>query len=411
MAPSPRSGSRRSCCLQCRPPGRGRGRHCSRHAPRRTRARPPCTPTCTSPPTSTQAGTRLPGRPVACMLWLALLVCSLPGGLPLAARGRTRARPTPRSTFDIVPKTLPKTLPRYGVVTGAVPIFLSILAPGRCLRVTPLYSSLRRRLHRHRRQQGRTLRPRHGAARRGAHRAHRCSRRSCSRRASPSMPSTPSRRSRARCPRAVVALGRRPHRPHAFARPACPKPTPRPLVRLPCVRRQQQRGGGEQGQWQQRGGGVRGSGGWRRECGAQRAGGMASGGAARASKGTAGVFGPATCGRRAIMNEHTWTPYGSYRARSPYMLATVEESGTIGTRPGACSRSPSGGRGCGGRLYYMMGRAYDGAGIWLNLRRRLQCECVRRHQGFVINVLAQRLLNVGHRARRAPSILGVCGER
>ena len=120
MAPSPRSGSRRSCCLQCRPPGRGRGRHCSRHAPRRTRARPPCTPTCTSPTTSTQAGTRLPGRPVACMLWLALLVCSLPGGLPLAARGRTRARLTPRTTFDIVPKTLPKTLPRYGMVTGAV---------------------------------------------------------------------------------------------------------------------------------------------------------------------------------------------------------------------------------------------------------------------------------------------------
>ena len=102
------------------PPGRGRGRHCSRHAPRRTRARPPCTPTCTSPTTSTQAGTRLPGRPVACMLWLALLVCSLPGGLPLAARGRTRARLTPRTTFDIVPKTLPKTLPRYGMVTGAV---------------------------------------------------------------------------------------------------------------------------------------------------------------------------------------------------------------------------------------------------------------------------------------------------
>ena len=54
------------------------------------------------------------------MLWLALLVCSLPGGLPLAARGRTRARLTPRTTFDIVPKTLPKTLPRYGMVTGAV---------------------------------------------------------------------------------------------------------------------------------------------------------------------------------------------------------------------------------------------------------------------------------------------------
>ena len=50
----------------------------------------------------------------------ALLARPLPGGLPLAARGRTRARPTPRSTFDIVPKTLPKTLPRYGMVTGAV---------------------------------------------------------------------------------------------------------------------------------------------------------------------------------------------------------------------------------------------------------------------------------------------------
>ena len=106
--------------MRCWPPGHGRGRRCSRHAPRRTRARPPCTPTCTSPPTSTQAGTRLPGRPVACMLWLALLVCSLPGGLPLAARGRTRARLTPRTTFDIVPKTLPKTLPRYGMVTSAV---------------------------------------------------------------------------------------------------------------------------------------------------------------------------------------------------------------------------------------------------------------------------------------------------
>ena len=64
----------------------------------------------------------------------------------------------------IVPKTLPKTLPRYGVATGAVLISLSILAHGRCLRVTPSYSSLRRLLHRYRRQQGRTL----DTARRGA---------------------------------------------------------------------------------------------------------------------------------------------------------------------------------------------------------------------------------------------------
>ena len=215
MAPSPRSGSRRSCCLQCRPPGRGRGRHCSRHAPRRTRARPPCTPTCTSPTTSTQAGTRLPGRPVACMLWLALLVCSLPGGLPLAARGRTRARLTPRTTFDIVPKTLPKTLPRYGMVTGAVlSSSLSSLLGDACAprprtrrsvvvstaidvnKDAPLALD--------------TARP---------HRAHRCPRRSCSRRASPPMRSTPPSRLRARRPLPVVALGRRPHRPHAIAPP------------------------------------------------------------------------------------------------------------------------------------------------------------------------------------------------
>ena len=49
--------------------------------------------------------------------------------------------------------------------------------------------------------------------------------------------------------------------------------------------------------------------------------------------------------------------------------------------------------------------------FWLNLRRRLQCGCARRYQGFVINVLVQRLLNVGHRARRAPYFLGFCVER